>query len=270
MAKPAITKRTVKNAALTYQELDDNFQNIVDSTLSLTGDSGGTAVTADLNGNITLVAGTGVTITGDNTAKTITINGSGGLTLNTTTDTTTYPIFATSLTTGSTTNAVIDAGIQYNATSNELTVTGAVNAGSVITDQLIGDQYASVGNTYTLQARSSGNGQFQFVLSGATSNSNEFNWINTPNGSDIALKAGEVGDPGPAIELFGNSSLNGFGNPYDINIRSPQTGAIRFIGRTKLPTGSSALSNPENGMIFYNTSTNKFQGYANGTWVDLH
>lgn len=78
MAKPAITKRTVKNAALTYQELDDNFQNIVDATLSLTADSGGTAVTADLNGNITLVAGTGVTITGDNTAKTITIDSTGG------------------------------------------------------------------------------------------------------------------------------------------------------------------------------------------------
>jgi hypothetical protein len=25
-----------------------------------------------------------------------------------------------------------------------------------------------------------------------------------------------------------------------------------------------------NGMIIYNTSTNKFQGYANGAWVDLH
>ena len=26
----------------------------------------------------------------------------------------------------------------------------------------------------------------------------------------------------------------------------------------------------ENGMLIYNSTTNKFQGYANGAWVDLH
>lgn len=77
MAKPSITKRTTKGAALTYAELDQNFDNLRDATLTLTAGSGGTAVTADLNGTITIVAGTNVTITGDNTAKTITINSSG-------------------------------------------------------------------------------------------------------------------------------------------------------------------------------------------------
>lgn len=27
---------------------------------------------------------------------------------------------------------------------------------------------------------------------------------------------------------------------------------------------------PQNGMIFYNSTTHKFQGYANGAWIDLH
>ena len=27
---------------------------------------------------------------------------------------------------------------------------------------------------------------------------------------------------------------------------------------------------PKNGMIIYNEDTHKFQGYANGHWVDLH
>jgi hypothetical protein len=82
MAKPAITKRAVKAAALTYAELDTNFQNLADATVSITAGTGGTQVTADLNGNITLVAGTNVTISGDNSAKTITINSSGGGNLN--------------------------------------------------------------------------------------------------------------------------------------------------------------------------------------------
>jgi len=75
MAKPEITLRATKGAALTYAELDTNFTNIKDATVTITG--GSTAVTADLNGNITLVAGSNVTITGNNTAKTITIASSG-------------------------------------------------------------------------------------------------------------------------------------------------------------------------------------------------
>jgi hypothetical protein len=84
MAKPAITTRATKGAALTYTELDDNFSNIKDATITITG--GSTAVTADLNGTITLVAGTNVTITGNNSAKTITIasSGSSGLAINAT------------------------------------------------------------------------------------------------------------------------------------------------------------------------------------------
>ena len=76
MAKPTITTRAGKGAALTYTELDTNFSNIKDATITITG--GSTAVTADLNGNISLVAGSNVTITGNNTAKTITIASTGG------------------------------------------------------------------------------------------------------------------------------------------------------------------------------------------------
>lgn len=79
MSKPAVTlKSTVQPQALTYQQLDDNFTNLRDATISLTAGTAGTAVVSDLNGNITLVAGTGVTLTGDNTAKTIVIDSSAG------------------------------------------------------------------------------------------------------------------------------------------------------------------------------------------------
>jgi fibronectin-binding autotransporter adhesin len=76
MAKPAITKRVTKGSALTYAELDTNFDNLRDATVSLTAGTGGTEVISDLNGNITLVAGTGISLAGNNTAKTITITNS--------------------------------------------------------------------------------------------------------------------------------------------------------------------------------------------------
>jgi hypothetical protein len=81
MTKPVITKRLTKGSLLTYEELDQNFQNLADSTLVLKAGTGVTDVTSDLNGTITLVAGSNITLTGNNTAKTITIAGSaGGLT----------------------------------------------------------------------------------------------------------------------------------------------------------------------------------------------
>jgi hypothetical protein len=74
MAKPAITKRNTKGSALTFTELDNNFQNLKDATITLKAGTAGTDVVSDLNGTITIVAGGGITLTGDNTAKTVTIN----------------------------------------------------------------------------------------------------------------------------------------------------------------------------------------------------
>lgn len=77
MTKPVITKRATKGSALTYDELDANFQNLDDATISLKAGSAGTTVTSDLNGTITLVAGTGITLSGNNTSKEVTINSTG-------------------------------------------------------------------------------------------------------------------------------------------------------------------------------------------------
>jgi hypothetical protein len=78
MAKPTITTRAGKGSPLTSTEVDTNFTNIKDATLTVKAGSGGTDVVSDLNGIVTLVAGTNVTLSGDNTAKTVTINASGG------------------------------------------------------------------------------------------------------------------------------------------------------------------------------------------------
>jgi hypothetical protein len=49
----------VKAAALTYAELDTNFQNLADATVAVTGDTG--TITNDLNGSFQIAGGTGLT-----------------------------------------------------------------------------------------------------------------------------------------------------------------------------------------------------------------
>lgn len=80
MTKPSITKRAAKGSPLTYSELDQNFDNLRDATVTLQAGSGGTEVVSDLNGKITLVAGSGISLSGSDLSKTITITntGSGG------------------------------------------------------------------------------------------------------------------------------------------------------------------------------------------------
>jgi len=76
MTKPAITLRATKGTPLTFDELDTNFTNLDNATISLQAGTGGTTVSSDLNGTITLVAGTGISLSGNNSAKTITVTGS--------------------------------------------------------------------------------------------------------------------------------------------------------------------------------------------------
>ena len=73
MTKPAITLRSVKGTALSHSELDTNFTNLDNATVSLQAGTAGTVVNSDLNGTITLVAGSNILLGGNDTNKTITI-----------------------------------------------------------------------------------------------------------------------------------------------------------------------------------------------------
>ena len=51
------------------------------------------------------------------------------------------------------------------------------------------------------------------------------------------------------------------------------TGSVIFsnpIRLNNITTTNRDLLSASNGMLIYNTTDNKFQGYANGAWVDLH
>jgi hypothetical protein len=151
MTKPAITSRATKGLALTYNELDTNFSNLRDATLSITAGSSGTAVTSDLNGNITLVAGTGITLTGDNTSKTITINSSSGGSVNSGADGALAFYSGTGTTIDDTlisySGNASQVSLQVNGTSTNLTL--SANGGISLTSGTEIEIYAS-GSNYTL------------------------------------------------------------------------------------------------------------------------
>jgi len=71
MTKPVIVTRLGKGSELTFQEGDDNFLNLRDATISVSGDSG-TTQNIDLNGTVTVAGGTGLSST--MSSNTVTLN----------------------------------------------------------------------------------------------------------------------------------------------------------------------------------------------------
>ena len=236
MAKPSVTLRNTKGAALTYSELDTNFTNLKDATLTLTAGSGGTSVTADLNGTITIVAGTNITVSGDNSAKTLTINstagGSGTVNSGTAGRLAYYPSNGTT---------VDDIPLTYSNTLGAVTLVSNSTGGSIY--------LGSSNDSSSLYLLSSGSAIF---------NAN----------TDLTLGTGTIklddysGNANGAVLIVRNQS----GGDYVGGI----TIGARFL---KMPQRTSTQRNAQsatNGDVIYNTTDNKLQVYANGSWVDLH
>lgn len=80
MTKPAITKRETKGSALTYTELDTNFQNLADATLTVTDGTNSKAL--NLNDTLTFTAGSNITIGVNSSTGAVTITGSGSGSVN--------------------------------------------------------------------------------------------------------------------------------------------------------------------------------------------
>jgi hypothetical protein len=264
MTKPAITKRSVKGAALTYSELDTNFENLKDATITLTAGTGGTAVTADLNGNITLVAGTGVTLTGDNTAKTITVTASGGSgsgTVNTGVSSRLafYPSSGT---------VVDDCDLLFHSAGDVRGIKATGTSDTALVSSGLGSITVAHGGTINLNSATN---PIQLSASTVTLGANDTGTVNlqvnqTPEQKTLAIRSKWIGNTNASIVLSGTIYLSSAGIPYPTSF---------FGGPVELPKISTTDRDLNdayypNGSMIYNSTTNKFQGRAGGTWVDLH
>lgn len=100
-------------------------------------------------------------------------------------------------------------------------------------------------------------------------------------GGDVYIQAGGglIDDDGygGSTLIYGGSVTGGTAQAGHIDFipgENPDTdtlnGKIRCQGVFKMYNLDADPTAGENGDMYYNTTTNKFRGYANGAWIDLH
>ena len=170
-----------------------------------------------------------------------------------------------------------------NATVTGLSSGGGGGSGSGIEGGVFLEYEKTVDSDYTID--SDGNGRGIYVLSaaddsdGLTIASGKTVTINT--GSSWVLSGGDKNMGLDAMVATSNQTertmRTGTIKPtldetYDIGDSAVvyNIGHFKRIGLKPIDSDTVVGLTAGNGDIIYNSSTNKFQGYANGAWVDLH
>ena len=247
MAKPAITFRNTKGTPLSYNELDANFTNLRDATITVAAD--GNNIVLDLNDTVTLTPGTNVTfgVSGNE----ITVNSSGGtsgVTLTTSSSSDQQFLVFNNSASETTTALETDTALYYYPDSNTLVVQNIDGASIDLSDNITLDDTIRI-KDYTTSRRLESTSSFIITAHissfGGTTTGPTINLDETANGGVVSI--GTNTDPDDKIFLSDVVNIN-----------------------TLTGTQITGLTAPQNGDLVYNSTTNKFQGYANGAWVNLH
>jgi hypothetical protein len=199
------------------------------------------------------ITGNSITSTGTNSDLQLSANGTGTVYIPTSDLTVTHnaTIGGTLGVTGTTTLA--DVGITGTLTqTGDFTQTGNFNTSGNLT--VTGNITAS--GAFTID---------QITISGST--------ITTNTGSlDLYLTAAGVGNVVVESLQFNTNTITATGSNTNINLTPQATGSVIINNNTSLviPVGTT-VQRPTgaNGMIRYNTTNSRYEGYANGYWTNL-
>jgi len=263
MAKPQITLRQALGEPLSYEQLDTNFENLRDATITIAAD--GTVIVLDLNDTVTLTPGNNVSfaVTGNE----ITINSEGG-SLNS----------LEGVTPDANGNIDLIAGtnIALSTAANSITIT------STSLDQVIEDTAPQLGGELDTNGNAIGNAQGDVeITDNVVFTSNGIIRISEQPGSNriesissfligiVSTFGGSVSGPSISFDNDSvpyNSTSIGAGTSPDDKITLQDV--VRLLGTTT--SNRDSITTPQDGMLIYNSTTNTFQGRAGGFWVDLH
>jgi len=122
----------------------------------------------------------------------------------------------------------------------------------------------------TMLSYNSGTGEFlveDISIQGATISSTDSN-------ENITLDPAGTGNVTVASDILpnanGTKSLGSASAQWLTVFTNTATTSSTSANTVQLNAQGSAPGTPVNGMVYYDSSTHKFKGYANGGWVDLH